>query len=156
MTITSFVVLQLSCLVAAGSGGDKLQPVTPNASAEARKVLDYLKSIQGQKMLAGHHVMYGRLKDRDLGHIVETTGKHPALIEFEGGIFAQKYQDDYTSVQKQLVKDAIAYWEAGGLVAICWHWGNPLQSRNTYTGTKDAGTGLSVELVHNMARSMAA
>ncbi|MHC4356038.1 MAG: glycosyl hydrolase [Planctomycetota bacterium] len=136
MTITSCVILQLSCLVAAGSGGNKPQPVTPNASVETRHVLSYLKAIQGHKMLAGHHVMYGRLKDRDLGYIVETTGKHPALIEFEGGIFARKYHDDYTSVQKQLVADAIEYWKAGGLVAVCWHWGNPLQTRNTYPGTK--------------------
>ena len=137
MKITSLVILQLSCLVAAASGADKLQPVAPDASAESRKVLDYLKSVQGRKMLAGHHVMYGRLKDRDLGYIVETTGKHPALIEFEGGIFARKYHEDYTSVQKQLVKDAIAYWQAGGLIAVCWHWGNPLESRNTYPGTKN-------------------
>ena len=123
-------------MLATGSSADRLQPVSPNASVEAKQVLSYLKSIEGQKMLAGHHVMYGRLKERDLAYIVETTGKHPALIEFEGGIFARKYHDDYRSVQKQLVAEAIAYWKAGGLVAICWHWGNPLQSKNTYAGTK--------------------
>ncbi|MFC1637061.1 glycosyl hydrolase [Planctomycetota bacterium] len=136
MTITSLVILHLTSFFAYCSAEDNLQPVTQQASDEARKVLSFLKSIQGKRMLAGHHVMYGRTKDRDLNFIIETTGKYPALIEFEGGIFARKYHEDYTNIQKQLVKDAIAYWKAGGVIAICWHWGNPLQSRNTYPGTK--------------------
>ncbi|UCD49398.1 MAG: hypothetical protein JSW27_17930 [Phycisphaerales bacterium] len=136
IAVTSLLVLQLSSPLAFGASADEPQPAAPQASAEAQKVLAYLKSIQGKKMLAGHHVMYGRLKERDLSYLVETTGKHPALIEFEGGIFARKYHEDYTSIQKQLVQDAIAYWQAGGLVAICWHWGNPLKPVNTYPNTK--------------------
>ncbi|NOR66806.1 MAG: hypothetical protein GQ528_05575, partial [Woeseiaceae bacterium] len=136
MTVKSLLILLLSGFFVCCSAQSSIQPANQHASAEARKVLDYLNSIQGDKMLAGHHVMYGRLKGRDLGFIVETTGKHPALIEFEGGIFARKYHEDYTSVQKQLVADAIAYWKQGGLIAVCWHWGNPLESRNTYPGTK--------------------
>lgn len=134
--ITSFLVLQLSSCLMYCAAAEALRPVTPQASAEAQKVLAYLTSIQGKKTLAGHHVMYGDLKERDLGYLVATTGKYPALIEFEGGIFAQKYHDDYTSIQKQLVQDAIAYWKAGGLIAICWHWGNPLEPKNTYPNTK--------------------
>ncbi len=134
--IGAILILQLSGFFVCCSAEDALKPVNRDASAEARKVLDYLKSVQGRQMLAGHHVMYGRMKDRDLGHIVEASGKYPALIEFEGGIFARKYHEDYTSRQKQLVADAIAYWKEGGLIAICWHWGNPLEARNTYRGTK--------------------
>ena len=37
------------------------------------------------------------MKDRDMGYLVETTGKYPALIEFEGGIFARKYHEDYST-----------------------------------------------------------
>jgi mannan endo-1,4-beta-mannosidase len=134
--ITSILALGLLNRLAYGAATEQPQPAAPQASAEAQKVLAYLKSIQGEKMLAGHHVMYGRLKDRDLRYLVETTDKHPALIEFEGGIFARKYHEDYTAIQKQLVQDAIAYWQDGGLIAICWHWGNPLEPRNTYPNTK--------------------
>ena len=136
MTVTSLLILLLSGFFICCPAQNNIEPANQQASAEARKVLDYLKTIQGNKMLAGHHVMYGRLKDRDLGYIAETTGKYPALIEFEAGIFARKYHEDYTSVQKQLVTDAIAYWKAGGLIAVCWHWANPLESMNTYPGTK--------------------
>ncbi len=136
------VVLVFGSLVVPAFGA----PANPQASAEARKVLSYLESIQGKKMLAGHHVMYGRMMERDLGYLVETTGKHPALIEFEAGIFARKYHEDYTSVQEQLVRDAIDWWQAGGLVAMCWHWGNPLEPVNTYPNTKvrfDIGAALT-------------
>ncbi|MEA3225739.1 MAG: hypothetical protein U9Q07_07285 [Planctomycetota bacterium] len=50
MAITSFVTLQLSCLVATGSGGNELQP-TSNASVEARKVLNYLKRIYNHELV---------------------------------------------------------------------------------------------------------
>ncbi|MCB1125287.1 MAG: hypothetical protein KDM81_02245, partial [Verrucomicrobiae bacterium] len=128
----AFGVSTLRVLVAA----DPIAPANPNASPEARRVFDYLQSIQGNHTLAGHHVMYGDMKNRDLGFIQETTGKQPALIEFEGGIFARKFQEEYDSAQRQLIRDAIAWWREGGLVAICWHWGNPLDARNTYEGTK--------------------
>ena len=51
MTITSLVVLQLSCLVAAASDADKLKSVTPDAIAEARRVLDYLKRIYNHELV---------------------------------------------------------------------------------------------------------
>jgi len=107
-----------------------------DASAGAQRVLNYLKSIQGKKTLAGHHVMYGKMMERDIDYIVKTTGKYPALVEFEGGIFARKYHADYTRIQEEIVQDAIAHWKKGGLVAICWHWGNPLKPVNTYANTK--------------------
>jgi hypothetical protein len=95
VTVKSLLILLLSGFFVCASAQNTTEPANQRLSAEARRVLDYLKSIQGNKMLAGHHVMYGRLKDRDLGYIVETTGKHTALIEFEAGIFARKYHEDH-------------------------------------------------------------
>jgi hypothetical protein len=92
----SLLILSLSGLLVCTSAQGSIQQVDQRRSTEARRVLAYLKSIEGDKMLAEHDVMYGRLKDRDLGHIVETTGKHPALIEFEAGVFARKYHEDHT------------------------------------------------------------
>ena len=136
ITSMCILILYLTTFFDYCAAEETRQATAPPVSTEAQVVLDYLNFIQGEKMVAGHHVMYGRLKDRDLKYIVDTTGKFPGLIEFEGGIFARKYHEDYTSVQKQLVRDAIAYWKKGGLIAICWHWGNPLETRNTYQNTK--------------------
>ena len=130
-----FALILATCWTAAAADSN-VHLANPNASPEARGVMEYLNSIRNEKTLSGQHVMYGQMMDRDLGHILQTTGKYPALIEFEGGIFARKFDDAYTSVQEQLVKDAIAYWKAGGLVAICWHWGNPMEPQNTYPNTK--------------------
>lgn len=51
MRITSLAIIQLSCLVVTGSGADRLTPVTPNASIEARKVLDYLRRIYNHELV---------------------------------------------------------------------------------------------------------
>ncbi len=51
MTISSIVVLQLSCLLATGAGADKLKRVAPNANVEARKVLDYLRRIYNHELV---------------------------------------------------------------------------------------------------------
>ena len=58
ITTTVFLILQLSGFFVCCSGADAIKPVNREASAEARKVLDYLKSVQGKQMLAGHHVMF--------------------------------------------------------------------------------------------------
>lgn len=108
-----------------------VEPIHPNTNEMTRSVFHYLNSIQGKKTLAGQHVIYGDMMDREIDHVVKTTGKYPALIEFEGGIFAEKYHEEYTKRQKQLVQDAKAYWDQGGLIAICWHWGNPMKPNNT-------------------------
>lgn len=51
MTVTSFAILQLSGLLATGSTGGNLQPVTPHASAEARNVPDYLKRVYNHELV---------------------------------------------------------------------------------------------------------
>ena len=113
-----------------------LAPSNPQASPAARRVLAYLQSLPGGKTLAGHHVGYGGMKEKELGFIVETTGRHPAILEFEAGIFLPKDQPRYRAELKQLARDATAWWKDGGLVAMCWHWGTPRETANTYPNTK--------------------
>jgi mannan endo-1,4-beta-mannosidase len=113
-----------------------LQPVNPNATPEAKKVYSYLQSVIGKKTLSGHHGMYGNMEQRDLGYIKEHTEKVPAVLELEGGIFAKRFSEDWAEIQKGLVADAIDHWKNNGLVAVCWHWGNPFDENNTYNGTK--------------------
>ena len=122
--VTSLLALQLLSPSASGAAVDAMQPPVPRLSPEAQKVLAYLKSIQGEKMLAGHHDACSLTKDRDLDRLVETTGKFPALIEFHTGTFMPGNRKLDILIRKQLVQDAIAHWQAGGLVAICWTWGN--------------------------------
>lgn len=129
-------------------------PSHTQASPAARKVLAYLQSLRGERTLAGHHVMYGGKKEQELAFIVETTGRHPAILEFEAGIFAAKFQPEYSDQVDRLVRDAGAWWRDGGLVAMCWHWGNPLEPRNTYPNTKvrfDIGKALTEGTPENAA-----
>ncbi|MCF7708935.1 MAG: glycoside hydrolase family 26 protein [Verrucomicrobia bacterium] len=129
-------IVYLLLFVLSAFSSYSVEPINPDATDEARAVLKFLNSIQGDKTLAGQHVIYGDATDREIGYIFENTGKRPALVEFEGGIFAKKYSDDYYERQDRLVEEAIEYWKKGGLIAICWHWGNPMKPRNTYQNTK--------------------
>lgn len=120
---------------AAGAVG-AVGPADPEATPAARRVLEYVQSIQGTRTLAGHHVMYGDMAVRELAFIEETTGRQPAVVEFEIGIFAEKGGPQDVEARRRLVKDAIAVWRGGGLVAMCWHWGTPARTRNSYPNTK--------------------
>lgn len=113
-----------------------LQPVNPNATQDTKKVYSYLQSVLGKKMLSGHHGMYGNMEHRDLEYIKEHTGKTPAVLELEGGIFAKRFSENWAEIQQDLVEDAVSHWKNNGLVAVCWHWGNPFDENNTYNGTK--------------------
>ena len=135
-TVLGILVAALSFGLAVRGAAEVLAPVNPNATPEARALFQYLQSIRGERMLAGHHVMYDEMHDRDLAHILEATGKVPALLEFEGGIFELKFDDAYADLKDKLVAEAIDHWKRGGIVAVCWHWGNPLEPENTYPNTK--------------------
>lgn len=135
-SIYSLLLFCLLTILAAQIQSNELHPVNPNASPEAVKVYSYLQSVLGNKTLSGHHGMYGSMEQSDLGYIQESTGKTPAVLELEGGIFAKRFSEEWEEIQKELVQDAIAHWNENGLVAICWHWGNPFDEKNTYQGTK--------------------
>lgn len=138
LRVVSLVVLVwaggfLSWAMAAGVG-----PVNGDASVEARRVLAYLRSIQGERTLSGHHVVYGDMARRELGYVEQTAGGSPAVLEFEAGIFTERFSAEWERAERSIVEDAVAHWNMGGLVAMCWHWGNPMEARNTYEGTKRA------------------
>lgn len=135
-TVYSIFFLCLFAIFIVNIPAQDLQPANPNATPEAKKVYSYLQSVLGKRTLSGHHGMYGNMEQRDLGYITETTGKTPAVLELEGGIFAKRFSEDWAEIQTGLVQDAIAHWKENGLVALCWHWGNPFDENNTYQGTK--------------------
>ena len=53
-------------------------PVNKNATPEARKLLDYLYSIKGKNIIAGHHNAVGR-PDMFPDRVKELTGKRPEI-----------------------------------------------------------------------------
>jgi len=90
-------------------------PVSPNASPEAKVLLNYLYEQFGKKTLSGQ--MYAPWAATDETELMkQITGKYPAI----------RGQDLITeSVNKTEVQQAINWWKAGGITTIMWHWGAP-------------------------------
>lgn len=90
-------------------------PVSPNASPEAKALLDYLYGQYGKKTLSGQ--MYAPWASKDETELMkQITGKHPAI----------RGQDlIHESANKNEIQQAIAWWKAGGIPTVMWHWGAP-------------------------------
>lgn len=110
--------LQAACLalaLAAAATSAAPAPVTPDASPEARAVLAYLYEQFGKKTLSGQmYAPWARTDETEL--MKSTTGKYPAI----------RGQDlIHESANGREIQQAIAWWKAGGIPTIMWHWGAP-------------------------------
>ena len=90
-------------------------PVTPDASPEARALLHMLYQISGKHTLSGQH--------NDSGHpgantdvAAQITGKSPAVYGEDWGFGA-----DAAARRHDEVKELITQWQAGHIIALCWH-----------------------------------
>jgi len=93
-------------------------PVNNNATPEARRLLEYLDSISGAKILAGHQSYVGR-PDIFLDRVKELTGKSP---EIWGCDFINYYRQGYAD---QLVREAYDKHKEGYIITLMWHSGRP-------------------------------
>ncbi len=109
-------------------------PVTPGASAEARTLMSFFADVYGRKVIAGQHDGW-RLTNglsEELNYITNTTGKLPALLEFDlGGVTGQPTQRDGSHRPMRRAVD----WSQNrhGLVAACCHWRAPMNEPAFYT-----------------------
>lgn len=87
-----------------------------NASYEAKKLFEYICGIYGNNILSGQQESDWKAPANDeLDYIREITGKLPAIRGLD------YINEDYEGVNKR----SIEWWEKGGIVSICWHWGSP-------------------------------
>ncbi len=93
-------------------------PVNKNATPGARKLLEYLYSIKGKKIIAGHHNSVGR-PDMFPDRVKELTGKRP---EIWGCDFINYYREGNAD---SLVQEAYQKYKDGYIVTLMWHVGRP-------------------------------
>jgi mannan endo-1,4-beta-mannosidase len=100
--------------------------VTPNASAETRSLYMYLLDNFNKKIHSG--VM--NLEEAEW--LKTNTGKYPALI----GLDFMNHNRDYSWYDKSLIINEASDWYSNnGLVALCWHWRDPLKTTDAFYTT---------------------
>ncbi|HEX2393782.1 MAG TPA: glycosyl hydrolase [Bacteroidales bacterium] len=96
----------------------QFQPVNPDASPEAKKLLAYLYSLQGKHTLAGQH-NYNQSLNQYMDSVKSITGKFPAVW---GTDFILNGTTDHGP---EIVKEAVKKYNDGYIVTLMWHAGRP-------------------------------
>ena len=98
------------------------EPVDPDLIPEARKVLEYLESVQGKKILTG----ISGSQDAQPQAVLHMTGREPAIAGGDVAGFHRKWDKLYRQVMQGTVDCSIRWWrEKGGIVALQYHWMKP-------------------------------
>lgn len=89
----------------------------PEATAEARALMNYLLSQYGQKIISGQQTL------EDVEWIKQQTGKYPAIFSTDLMDYSPS-RVDYGASSTEVEK-MIEWYKRGGIVSLCWHWNAP-------------------------------
>ena len=101
-----------------------------------KKVMNYLASIQGKKIIAGQHTQTMAMEE--LAQIKKVTGKEPALLGFE--LLSYSPNINYSDTDEECMREvaenkgtiecARNWAKKRGLITMTWHWFSPLYGRS--------------------------
>ncbi len=94
-------------------------PVTPNASTEAKALLEFFYSLSGKYTLTGQH-NYPATKDRNSQFAAEYSGQTPVIWSTDMGFAGDGDTDSYLA-RPDIVQEAIRQHRKGSIITICWH-----------------------------------
>jgi mannan endo-1,4-beta-mannosidase len=110
--IVAWMFISFNCTLA-------IEPSNPNATPEARALLDLFYRISGKYTLTGQH-NYPSTKDHNSRFFANYTGKTPVIWSTDMGFAKEGDTDSYLS-RPDIVKEAIRQYRKGSLITICWH-----------------------------------
>ncbi|MCU0874061.1 MAG: discoidin domain-containing protein, partial [Pirellulaceae bacterium] len=120
-----YLLIAVWAVFAAAQLAAAAEPADPNLIPEARKLLDYLESVQGKRLLTG---ISGCL-DSQPRTVLHMTGREPAISGDDVAGFHRKWDETYRKVLQGTVDKANQWWHVkGGIVTLHCHWmkpGNP-------------------------------
>jgi mannan endo-1,4-beta-mannosidase len=119
--ITLWLLTGLLCIGASSVFGSEgtIEPVTPNASREAKALLQLLHSISGKYTLTGQH-NYPNTKDASTQQAAEYSGKTPAVYSQDWGFAKDGDKDSYLA-RPDIVEEVKRQHKLGSIITICWH-----------------------------------
>lgn len=95
------------------------QLVTPNATAEATALYNYLKSISGNHTLTGQHNAPLE-QSLQLSVVHRNTNEYPAVFGQDFGFSYPGYWDGI-NYRQRIVDEAIARHQQGFIITLMWH-----------------------------------
>lgn len=112
-------------------------PVTPNASPEAKALLQLYYSISGKYTLTGQH-NYPDTKNRNTRFVREYTGETPVIWSSDFGFSAPGDKDSYMA-RPDIIREAIRQHKKGSIITLCWHAVPPTADEPITFQTKGKG-----------------
>lgn len=96
-----------------------IEPVTKNASPEARALLKFFYSISGEYLLTGQH-NYPDYQGKNTQFASKYIGKTPVIYSTDFGFAKDGDKDSYLARQK-MVDEVIRQNKLGSIITLCWH-----------------------------------
>jgi len=96
-----------------------IDPVTPNASPEAKALLKYIYSINGKYTLSGQH-NFPASGEKNTLFAADYIGKTPVVWSQDFGFAADGDKDSYLA-RPAIIQEAIKQHQNGAIVTFCWH-----------------------------------
>jgi mannan endo-1,4-beta-mannosidase len=109
-----FLFIIISC-----TSQKMIDPVNPNATKEARELLDYLYSLKGKYILSGQH-NYGNELLRSTDSVKSITGKLPAIW---GSDMLPLGKSGKT--EQDVIDEAIRQYHSGSIITLMYHQVKP-------------------------------
>ncbi len=115
-----FIFSLLCCYAAPLFAADTApKPVTPNATPEAKALLQFLYNISGKYTLTGQH-NYPSTKAKNSEFAARYIGKTPVIWSTDWGHAKAGDTDSYLA-RPDIVEEAKRQHRLGSLITICWH-----------------------------------
>jgi mannan endo-1,4-beta-mannosidase len=96
-----------------------IKPANPNASPEAKALLQLLYSLSGKYTLTGQH-NFPAARDRNSKFAADYTGKTPAIWSIDFGFAKEGDKDSYLE-RAANIQEAIRQNKMGAIITMCWH-----------------------------------
>ena len=112
-------VAAAAVLAATCDMGLAIEPSNPNATPEARALIELFHKISGKYVLTGQH-NFPNTRDRNTRFYAEEVGKTPVIWSSDFG-FAEDGDKDSYLARPDIVKEAIRQHKKGAIVNLCWH-----------------------------------
>jgi len=112
-------VIAIALIISIINCSDLRAQINPNATPEAKALLDLYYRISGNYTLTGQH-NYPNTKDHNTRFVHSYLGQTPVIWSSDMGFAVDGNTDSYLA-RPDIVKEAIRQYKKGSLITLCWH-----------------------------------